>query len=176
MGVIFPTFLECTVCKEWSPLKRGWGLIFPVFLKCTAFPVVGINHHGIPMFDWLCWVLMTGQSLWIILCCLPGKGRIVCVEILWPCQSNGVMSSTVSLPNHTFTRQTQSSKRLTSTVHSSARNWQLQRKTIENRDGEKWDRRAGREDERKGQGRMRKMNESKETEEIITLLLYHYLL
>ena len=29
----------------------------------------------------------------------------VCVEILWPSQPNGVMSSAVSLPNHTFTGQ-----------------------------------------------------------------------
>ena len=29
----------------------------------------------------------------------------VCVEVLWPSQPNGVMSSAVSLPNHTFTRQ-----------------------------------------------------------------------
>ena len=29
----------------------------------------------------------------------------VCVEVLRPSQSNGVMSSTVSLPNHTFTGQ-----------------------------------------------------------------------
>ena len=26
----------------------------------------------------------------------------VCVEVLWPSQPNGVMSSVVSLPNHTF--------------------------------------------------------------------------
>ena len=31
--------------------------------------------------------------------------RIVCVEVLWPSQPNGVMSSVVSLPNHTFTGQ-----------------------------------------------------------------------
>ena len=30
----------------------------------------------------------------------------VCVEVLRPSQANGVMSSTVSLPNHTFTGQT----------------------------------------------------------------------
>ena len=30
---------------------------------------------------------------------------IVCVEVLWPSQPNGVMSSVVSLPNHTFTGQ-----------------------------------------------------------------------
>ena len=38
----------------------------------------------------------------------------VCVEVLRP---NGVMSSAVSLPNHTFTVQAWSSKRLTSIVH-----------------------------------------------------------
>ena len=31
---------------------------------------------------------------------------IVCVEVLQPSQPNGVISSTVSLPNHTFTGQT----------------------------------------------------------------------
>ena len=41
----------------------------------------------------------------------------VCVEVLWPSQPSGVMSSAVSLPNHTFTGQTSSSKRLTSIVH-----------------------------------------------------------
>ena len=30
---------------------------------------------------------------------------LVCVEVLWPSQPNGVMSSVVSLPNHTFTGQ-----------------------------------------------------------------------
>ena len=30
---------------------------------------------------------------------------IVCVEVLRPSQPNGVMSSVVSLPNHTFTGQ-----------------------------------------------------------------------
>ena len=31
--------------------------------------------------------------------------RFVCVEVLRPSQPNGVMSSAVSLPNHTFTGQ-----------------------------------------------------------------------
>ena len=39
------------------------------------------------------------------------------VEVLWPSQPNGVMLSAVSLPNHTFTGQAYSSKRLTSIVH-----------------------------------------------------------
>ena len=32
-------------------------------------------------------------------------GDFVCVEVLQPSQPNGVMSSTVSLPNHMFTGQ-----------------------------------------------------------------------
>ena len=40
----------------------------------------------------------------------------VCVEVLRPSQPNGVMSRVVSLPNHTFTGQAQSSERLTSIV------------------------------------------------------------
>ena len=32
-------------------------------------------------------------------------GNFVCVEVLRPSQPNGVMSSVVSLPNHTFTGQ-----------------------------------------------------------------------
>ena len=35
----------------------------------------------------------------------PQQGLFVCVEISWPSQPNGVMSSVVSLPNHTFTGQ-----------------------------------------------------------------------
>ena len=31
--------------------------------------------------------------------------EFVCIEVLWPSQPNGVMSSAVSLPNHTFTGQ-----------------------------------------------------------------------
>ena len=41
----------------------------------------------------------------------------VCVEVLRPSQPSGVMSSAVTLPNHTFTGQALSSKRLTSIVH-----------------------------------------------------------
>ena len=33
------------------------------------------------------------------------RADFVCVEVLRPSQSNGVMSSVVSLPNHTFTGQ-----------------------------------------------------------------------
>ena len=43
---------------------------------------------------------------------------LFCFEVLRPSQPNGVMSSVVSLPNHTFTGQAWFSKRLTSVVHS----------------------------------------------------------
>ena len=42
----------------------------------------------------------------------------VCVEVLQPSQTSRVMSRVVSIPNHTFTGQALSSKRLTSIVHS----------------------------------------------------------
>ena len=40
------------------------------------------------------------HSLFITLCI-----DLVCVEVLRPSQPNGVMSSAVNLPNHTFTGQ-----------------------------------------------------------------------
>ena len=36
---------------------------------------------------------------------VPDTVLFVCVEVLRPSQPNGVMSSAVSLPNHTFTGQ-----------------------------------------------------------------------
>ena len=36
---------------------------------------------------------------------IPLNGFVFCVEVLRPSQPNGVMSSAVSLPNHTFTGQ-----------------------------------------------------------------------
>ena len=41
----------------------------------------------------------------------------LCVEVLRPSQPNGVISSIVSLSNHSFTGQAQTSKRLTSFVN-----------------------------------------------------------
>ena len=44
---------------------------------------------------------------WGVRRCWREEGRhgFVCVEVLWPSQPSGVMSSAVSLPNHTFTGQ-----------------------------------------------------------------------
>ena len=51
----------------------------------------------------------------------------ICPEVLQPSQPNGVMLSTVSLSNHTFTGQAKFFKRLTSIVHilSPETDWQL---------------------------------------------------
>ena len=70
----------------------------------------------------------TASEIFCLLSCTPissERGSLfliefvcfVCVEVLRPSQPNGVMSSAVSLPNHTFTGQAKSSKRLTSIVH-----------------------------------------------------------
>ena len=54
------------------------------------------------------WVkaLMLGNFLLKMILILEGlKPLFVCVVVLRPSQPNGVMSSAVSLPNHTFTGQ-----------------------------------------------------------------------
>ena len=42
--------------------------------------------------------IISNHNIWF-------HGLFVCVEVLRPSQPNGVMSSAVSLPNHTFTGQ-----------------------------------------------------------------------
>ena len=60
----------------------------------------------------LCWAFISCFILFVALLLCPvllGKRELVtlfvCVEVLRPSQPNGVMSSAVSLPNHTFTNQ-----------------------------------------------------------------------
>ena len=58
----------------------------------------GLGLHCLPIT-----LLGVSRLQWVkelLLICL-----FVCVEVLRPSQSNGVMSSAVSLPNHTFTGQ-----------------------------------------------------------------------
>ena len=45
------------------------------------------------------------QFIALLHCIMPSRALVVCVEVLQPSQPNGVMSSAVSLPNHTFTGQ-----------------------------------------------------------------------
>ena len=53
-------------------------------------------EHEIPQFR----ILLEGKSS-LLLC----DASLVCVEVLRPSQPNGVTSSAVILPNHTFTGQ-----------------------------------------------------------------------
>ena len=76
-----------------------------------------IRHSFTDLWDWF-----MGWVPWPQLHATPNTNicsvcLFVCVEVLRPSQPNGVMSSAVSLPNHTFTGQAESSKRLTSIVH-----------------------------------------------------------
>ena len=48
---------------------------------------------------------LVAQIVTKVKCCKYASKSFVCVEVLRPSQPNGVMSSAVSLPSHTFTGQ-----------------------------------------------------------------------
>ena len=56
----------------------------------SADQLLSLNRHSMNLTE------MLKMKIWLIL---------ICVEVLWPSQPNGVMSSAVSSPNHTFTGQ-----------------------------------------------------------------------
>ena len=61
---------------------------------------------------------ISGRDVWLgFISTMFYRSLFVCIEVLRPSQPNGVMSSAVSLPNHTFSEQAKSSKRQTSSVH-----------------------------------------------------------
>ena len=66
---------------------------------CSRFSVLLDRLHLRPLQMCLLSVWDLIYLLWII------KFQFVCVEVLQPSQPNRVMSSAVSLPNHTFTGQ-----------------------------------------------------------------------
>ena len=80
----------------------GWGIHLGTQSQCHWMHLIILNNN-------ICLIYVSEWSL--------RYGLFVCVEVLRPSQPNGVMSSAVSLPNHTFTGKAQSSKRLTSIVH-----------------------------------------------------------
>ena len=58
------------------------------------------------MTEWLlCHMLAPETQNYLHLCLHCIVTKFVCVEVLWFSQTNGVMLSAVSLPNHTFTWQ-----------------------------------------------------------------------
>ena len=94
-----------------APDKKGKGhILFFLFLHVNILWVLAgvfqMSTHNMlssRFFDCV-WGLTIRQPLWVILCRLS-ENLFVCVEVLRPSQPNGVMSSVVSLPNHTFTGQ-----------------------------------------------------------------------
>ena len=81
----------------------------PSLFELLKFHCTGFLNHSPKPFDFLEFTGLITKS--------PGHVCLfVCIEVLRPSQPNGVMSSTVSLPN-TFTGQDESSKQLTSIVH-----------------------------------------------------------
>ena len=79
--------------------KKGQvpGIFFYIFLKAfrVHFHFPSSKNKKIYFFS-----INQLTSFWY------GQEReFVCVEVLWPSQPNGGMSSAVSLPNHTFTGQ-----------------------------------------------------------------------
>ena len=102
---------------SWTTEYMGHTMRKCVFGLLTAKSQIGLQLQAVWSGHSLSAYRIIGQyrmyewraMAWIIL-------GFVCVEVLRPSQPNGVMSSAVSLPNHTFTRQAQSSKRLTSIV------------------------------------------------------------
>ena len=107
---------EENICLDVSPYYSSCN--FPVNKKIInhSYQILCAFHHKIMLWR----ISFALSSRWISSICSKKKKTIIhvfCVEVLRPSQPNGVMSSAVSLPNHTFTGQALSSKRLTSIVH-----------------------------------------------------------
>ena len=80
---------------------RHWAFSF-VPSQCLRLFVFHCNVSLVQEQEWL-WIRHWQYTL--VVFTLSAKILFVCVEVLRPSQPNGVMSSSVSLPNHTFTGQ-----------------------------------------------------------------------
>ena len=69
-------------------------------LQCLPITLLGVSWLQLVKDPVNNIKIMLSQSVYLTTLFL-----IVCVEVLRPSQPNGVMSSAVSLPNHTFTGQ-----------------------------------------------------------------------
>ena len=85
-------------------LPSPWKHMLWVLIRSTS--ECASNENLQYMFTWWCKKNISTFRLkkvpylepwWVVL--------FVCVEVLWPSQPNGVISSVISLPNHTFTGQ-----------------------------------------------------------------------
>ena len=92
----------CLPSNAYYPRTPDYTLYSGVHVCWSEHSDSSFAYGFMSLDDGLC--TMTATTLmstlkYYILC------NIVCVEVLRPSQPNGVMSSAVSLPNHTFTGQ-----------------------------------------------------------------------
>ena len=76
-----------------SEIKRQAKNVFPSDVERT------VTSHITGPGEWMSLDVSVNSLIFL------GRCLFVCVEALRPSQPNGVMSSAVSLPNHTFTGQ-----------------------------------------------------------------------
>ena len=70
------------------------------FFDCPSYHVNYVGRVKVYLYQ-----MITKTTISFIFDNCSTINRFVCVEVLRPSQPNGVMSSKVSLPNHTFTGQ-----------------------------------------------------------------------
>ena len=97
-----PELMEWTLPRLWSHplLQIGFSQISKTEWKTVLFQMRGLLVSSgsalfVKILDWLQSPVTKYFS----------HNPVVCVEVLRPSQPNGVMSSAVSLPNHTFSGQ-----------------------------------------------------------------------
>ena len=92
--------------------RAGWGRrddtgVLTIFKISSLFSHPGVQKFCLKFprrtsnFQHILHAVAGKESFYL----MPVCGKFVCVEVLRPSQPNGVMSSAVSLPNHTFTGQ-----------------------------------------------------------------------
>ena len=93
-------YIPGTFCTTADPQKKQRNAIL---YQRQAKPVS--RHACKPMTDSKFYMISIFPQYWGTLTPYHTCIMFVCVEVLRPSQPNGVMSSAVSLPNHTFTGQ-----------------------------------------------------------------------
>ena len=85
------------------------GFYYILLSSCLSGFVIILLRRGRKLLSfsldlWLVYSPFTPSGVTFLIQCVDST-IFVCVEVLWPSQSNGVMSSAVSLPNRAFTGQ-----------------------------------------------------------------------
>ena len=89
---------------EWKKLLLIPPVVYSTDYSKAVVPVLVLPFVAL-------WFILRGDLFYVVLCYFvlvffsPFSIVFVCVEVLRPSQPNGVMSSAVSLPKHTFTGQ-----------------------------------------------------------------------